>query len=326
MTMVSTAPDHGAARAKPGPNAAAAPLELLWESAAAAPGLRGRDMPESLAVRYGGQLLIPLRSDRPVMLANFVSTIDGVVALGDGPLAGGGPISGEFEPDRFVMALLRATADAVVVGAGTLRGSSRQRWIADHIHPRSAEALASWRRAMGLPRYPTTIVVTGSGAIPTDHPGLSDPSIPIVVATTSSGADRLRDAALGEHVTVAALGAGAAVTGEDLVALTARLGARVVLTEGGPHLLGGLLADDLVDELFLTIAPQLIGRGSESRLGLVEGLALPAEGGRWTERRSIRRAGAHLFLRYARQRGAATAAAATAQTASAPTTTPSLEH
>ena len=121
-------------------------FEVLLDPSGQADGaLRGRGMPEELQGRYGGTLLVPLRTDRPTVIANFVSTIDGIVALGPGQLSGGGLISGFHEPDRFVMGLLRALADVIVVGAGTLRGSSGHGWTAERVHPESAPAVAAWR-------------------------------------------------------------------------------------------------------------------------------------------------------------------------------------
>jgi riboflavin biosynthesis pyrimidine reductase len=266
----------------------------------ALPRLRGLAMPSELEKAYGGQLVVPLRPDRPTVVANFASTLDGVVAFGSGSLAGGGLVSGFHEPDRFVMGLLRALADVVVVGAGTLRGSTSQRWIADHVYPPAAEAYAAWREAMGLVARPTTLIVTASGDIPANHPGLNDPAIPVAIATTRTGADQLRNVALAPHVSVESIGSAAALTGEDVLAATACRGARLVLYEGGPHLLGEIVRADLLDELFLTLAPQLVGRHEERRLGLVEGLALTPSEGRWHELASVRRSNHHVFLRYRR--------------------------
>jgi riboflavin biosynthesis pyrimidine reductase len=153
---------------------------------------------------------------------------------------------------------------------------------------------------MGLAPHPTTVIVTASGDIPLDHAGLNDPSIPVVIATTPAGADRLDRDRLGEHVTVEPVGRDGSFTGEELQSLSVIRAARVVLTEGGPHLLGSLVAADVLDELFLTLAPQLIGRSAEGRLALVEGLALPPDDGRWERLESVRRSTDHLFLRYRR--------------------------
>lgn len=276
------------------------PLERLWEAPSASEpiaALRGAGMPPVLERRYGGPLLVPLRSDRPTVVANFVSTLDGIVALGP-EHSGGGPISGYHEPDRFVMALLRGLADVVVIGAGTLRGSTSQRWTADHVQPALAGAFAEWRVRMGLAPLPTTIVVTATGALPTAHPALNDPRVPFVVATTRDGARAARG--LADHIVVRALTDDAAVTVDDVLGLGTDLGARLVLSEGGPRLLGEFVAADVVDELFLTLAPQLVGRGGPERSGLVEGLALLPPDTRWHEIASVRRSEHHLFLRYRR--------------------------
>jgi riboflavin biosynthesis pyrimidine reductase len=286
-------------------------LELLWESMPNDRAeVRGGGLPPELARRYGGPLLVGLRPDRPTVVANLVSTIDGIVALGPGELSGGRVVSGSHEPDRFVMALLRALAEVVLVGAGTLRQSSSQRWTAEHLQPQLAPAFEDWRRAMGLAPRPTTVIVTGSGDIPIEHPGLTNPELPVVVATSLDGARRLARRGLTDNVSLQVVGGEDARDGARsldaaaIVGLVGRLGARVALAEGGPHALGELVRADLVDDLFLTVAPQLVGRAEPGRLGLVEGVALPS-GSRWQELASVRRSTNHLFLRYRRAPSAA---------------------
>jgi riboflavin biosynthesis pyrimidine reductase len=279
--------------------AGAAALEVLFDPSGQTHGaLRGRGMPAELEHRYGRPLLVPLRTDRPTVIANFVSTIDGIVALGGGRLAGGGLISGFHEPDRFVMGLLRALADVIVVGAGTLRGSSGHGWTAERVHPESAAAFAAWRAEMGLAQHPTTVVVTGSGDVPLEHSGLNDPAIPVVIATTPPGAKRLHRSGLAQHVSIEPVEADGLLHADALVGIGASRGARLILTEGGPHVMGEFVRGGLLDELFLTLAPQVVGRDAAGRLGLVEGLALPPAHGRWHELVSLRRSADHLFLRY----------------------------
>jgi riboflavin biosynthesis pyrimidine reductase len=158
---------------------------------------------------------------------------------------------------------------------------------------------------MGLSPVPTTVIVTAGGEIPTDHPGLVDPWIPVVVATTAAGASRLAGADLRDNVTVRAVAGTDTLTAQDVLRLAADDGARLVLTEGGPHVLGSFVDADLLDELFLTVSPQLVGRAGQERLGLVEGLAVSPEDARWQDLVSIRRSADHLFLRYRRRRPAA---------------------
>jgi len=256
-------------------------------------------MPTVLERAYGGGLAMPLRPDEPTVIANFVSTIDGVVALDAEGTSSGGEISGFFEPDRFVMGLLRTLADAVVIGAGSVRAAPKHRWTPGHVHRPSAAAFAAWRRAEGLAALePTTIVVTRRGLVDPAHPGLSDPGIPVVIVTSLEGARQLAAASFGPNVRIVADG------GPDLASVALRhatdeLGARVVLCEGGPHLFGGLLELRRIQDLFLTVAPQMVGRAPEvARLGLVEGRAFEGARAPWSDLESVRRSGDHLFLRY----------------------------
>jgi riboflavin biosynthesis pyrimidine reductase len=278
-------------------------LETIWTAPIAGAGAgpsRGVPMPDELVERYGGPLAIPIVPDRPTLLANFVSTLDGIVALGPGEERGGGVISGFFGPDRFVMALLRAAADVLLMGAGTIAGSSSTDWTAEHLQPDHAAALARWRRDLGLAPHPTTVIVTGSGDVRLGRRGVDEPVLPVIFATTASGARRLGDAELPPHVAIEVVGTGATISPRELSTFLRRFGGQVVLCEGGPHLLGDLVAADVVDELFLTIAPQVIGR-AKGRLGLVEGIGLAPEDARWHDLVSVKRAEDHLFLRY-RQR------------------------
>jgi riboflavin biosynthesis pyrimidine reductase len=276
-------------------------LERLWESPdQPATDVRGGGLPPDLRERYDGELRVALRADRPTVIANFVSTIDGVVAFDTDGSSGGGEVSGFFEPDRFVMGLLRAMADVVLVGSGTVRAAPTHEWTPRRVHKRSAASFASWRRALGIPTVqPTTIVATASGDLDLAHPGLSAADVPVILATTPSGAERLRAAGPRPNATIATVGHGRRVPAPNLVALAASTGARLVLCEGGPHLIGELLAAKLLDEVFLTIAPQLAGRDEATpRLGLVQGTAFSVADAPWASLGTVRRSSDHLFLRY----------------------------
>ena len=244
--------------------------------------------------------MIPLRTDRPTVIANFVSTLDGVVAFDSDGSSGGGEVSGFFDPDRFVMGLLRTMADAVLVGAGTVRAAPTHEWTGRHVHPSSTAAYAHWREQIGLgSAQPTTIVATASGRLDPAHPGLSAVDVPVIFATTAAGAERLAGAGPGANTRIEVAGSGASVAAAELLEIARSIGAGLILSEGGPHLTGDLLRAGLLDELFLTIAPQVAGREQDARrFGFVEGLAFSVADAPWSELVSVRRAGDHLFLRY----------------------------
>ncbi len=278
-------------------------LEPLWsapEAPIAAVDARGGLLPPALAERYEGDLTVNLQLDRPTIVANFVSSLDGVVALGPSePNTGGGEISGFSEADRYMMALLRGLADVVVVGAGTLRVGRRHVWTAAHLQPALTDAFAAWRSELWLTPQPTTIIVTASGNLDATHSGLNAPDVPVILVTTQDGADHLARLRFPPNVRIQVVGEGARVPAGALLEVIRGTGARLALCEGGPHLFGELLRSRLVDELFLTMAPQVAGRDATvHRLGLVEGTSFGGGLGRWATLSAIRRAGDDLFLRY----------------------------
>ena len=73
-----------------------------------------------------------------------------------------------------------------------------------------------------------------------------------------------------------------------------------ILVEGGPRFMGEVFAAALLDELFLTLAPQIAGRdAAHSRPGLVEGQLFAPAVPLWSTLTSLKRAHSHIFTRYA---------------------------
>lgn len=287
----------------PPPIALSPPIERLW--AAERDEGDGRRISAQLAAAYDGPLSVPLGGEWPTVIVNFVSTLDGVVSFATPEATGGGEVSGFFAPDRFVMGLLRSLADVVLIGAGTLRDAAPTPWSAASIYPEAAAAFGELRRSLGLAVEPTTAIATASGGIDATHPGLGDPAVPVRILTTARGAASLAARNAAADLAIEPIGE-EQVAPHDLVGALARDGARVILCEGGPRLLGQLLAADLVDEIFLTTAPQIAGRdrGME-RLSLVEGVAFDVDAAPWWRLASVRRSASHLFLRYRLDREAA---------------------
>jgi riboflavin biosynthesis pyrimidine reductase len=261
------------------------PLYRLFE----APDLPPGSLPPQLAELYDGGLAIP--DGRTY--ANFVSSIDGIVALEGGTAPSGGIISGRNEADRLVMGLLRAFAEAVLVGAGTVRAEGgKALWTPDYIYPAAAKAFADLRRALKREKVPRLVIVTGSGDL---NPSERALEVGALVLTTTASAKRLR-AVLPPATEVRAISAADPIDVDDIFKALHADGYRTVLSEGGPQLFGQLVRNGRVDELFLTVSPVLEGQSAQA-FGLIRGV----EFGRAPKRSrllSVRRHESHLFLRY----------------------------
>jgi riboflavin biosynthesis pyrimidine reductase len=273
------------------------PLETLVDNA------RGTDLPfpKELADLYGN-LRFPAHPGRPHVFGNFVETLDGVVSLGLPGQAGGGEISGFNRHDRMVMGVLRAVADAVIVGAGTLRAASpNHRWTADYVFPSLADAYRSLRSTLGKPEPPLNVVVSASGDLDLDRRLFRSGEVPVLIVTTAAGAKRIGEHALppSVHLAVEETAEGRLSARAVLATVCRARSCERILVEAGPHLMGDFLAEDQLDELFLTLAPQVAGRdGSAERPGFVAGKRLAPDHARWATLVGVKRADNHLFLRY----------------------------
>lgn len=229
----------------------------------------------------------------PVLYANFVASLDGVVSLGPAPSAGS-VISGRNPADRFLMGLLRACADAVVIGAGTLRATPGHHWTPAHVAPDFATDFAALRARLGRQPEPRLVLVSASGDIDASHVAVQSGA---TIITTEQMAAELTSR-LPDSCDVIGIGDGSTVDMEPAVGALRARGYDVLLTEGGPHLMGDLIRLSLVDELFLTLSPVVAGRADRERLGMVAGAELLPEDGAWTDLLSARSHGDFLFLRY----------------------------
>jgi riboflavin biosynthesis pyrimidine reductase len=214
------------------------------------------------------------------------------VSLGAASSAGS-VISGRNQADRFLMGLLRACADAVLLGAGTLRATPGHRWTPEHIFPAMAASFAVLRSHLGRKPQPRLVLFTSSGDLDVAHPAVVAGA---TVVTTERGAANLKRG-LPDTCDLIQIGQSEVDVGEAVLALHDR-GWDVLLTEGGPHLTGELIKAGLLDEAFITISPVVAGRDREERLGMVAGVELLPQRQLWSRLVSARRNGDFLFLRY----------------------------
>ena len=195
---------------------------------------------DDLAAAYA---LPPGRSVR----VDFVTSLDGAIAVGGRSAGLGSP------GDRRVFRVLRALADAVLVGAGTA--------TAERYRPVDADPeVARLRTALGRPAAAPVVVVSRRASLDPAGPL----AVPSTVLVTCAAADPGRRAALaGAGVEVLVCGDADVDLRLALDELAAR-GLAQLVCEGGPSLLSAALDAGVVDELDLTISPALVG--GEARL------------------------------------------------------------
>jgi riboflavin-specific deaminase-like protein len=198
---------------------------------------RSATSPEELAANM--RLHELAAADRPYLGINMVSSLDGKATL-DWRTKG---LSTEV--DRTLFHHLRTQADAVMVGAGTAREERYGRMTKN-------DELRQKRQNEGFVPDALAVVVSGRLDLPPDLPLLNDPEQTVVIATGSAASIPGVEGRV-EYARV----------GDDLPRLMSYLheehGVRSVLCEGGPTLNSFLFAAGLVDELFLTMNPKLIG-------------------------------------------------------------------
>jgi riboflavin biosynthesis pyrimidine reductase len=221
-----------------------ATVRLLWHATEPYP----RDIPlDELYAR----IEVPPRPDGlPAVIANMVVTLNGEAAIGGKAAPIGTPV------DRFILGRLRTSADVLLYGAGTL--------VAEDVSAIMPEGDAALRAAGGRgPRLMAALLAT--------DPVWSDDVLRkrfftdtrfdrLIITSDRASPQHVRRAqALGVEVIRVAAERDGRPSAEAALRLLGGRGARVVLTEGGPRMLGSLLRDHLVDEYFLTTSPLVTG-------------------------------------------------------------------
>ncbi|PRW65089.1 pyrimidine reductase family protein [Actinopolyspora mortivallis] len=202
----------------------------------------------------------PTELDRPWLRVNFVSSLDGAVAVE-------GSSRGLSSPtDQRVLALIRDLSDVVLVGAGTALAEGYR-------GVRRTEVRSRRRRERGLDEVPPIAVVTARGSVPADSPLVTDTvATPIVVTSAASPAEwRHELTRAGADVIVAGT---EEVDPPRVLRALAERGLYRIGCEGGPALFGSLVAADVVDELCLTVSP-LLTAGRASRIAVGDGVEAP---------------------------------------------------
>lgn len=211
---------------------------------------------------------------------NFVTSLDGSATRSG--LSGG--LSDTA--DHRVFDILRRLCDVVIVGAGTIRAEGYGALRLD-------EGQVAWRRENGLAAQPPLAVVSGRLELdPADAVFAEAPVRPIVITTERAPAERVR--ALGRVAEVLVCGE-LTVGARRMREALAELGLTRQHSEGGPHLFGSMIAEDAVDELCLTVSPQLVA-GTGPRISASAAPEVPVP----LSLAHVLREGSTLILRYTR--------------------------
>jgi riboflavin biosynthesis pyrimidine reductase len=220
-------------------------------------------VPAGEEVDFGALLEEVLRSPpggrRPYLACAFISTLDGRATIA------GKTESLGFQMDARVLMRLRTFADAIMIGANTMRVERYDRML-------PVQRLREYREQIGLPADPLTVIVSQSLDLPWDAGLFTDGHGEVVIATGSSHSPP-------PTATDVELVRG---SGEiDLAGLLEHLhrerGVGSVSCEGGPTVFRNLVAAGLVDDLFLTQNPVLTGDGERSLLHGTLPVPVPAE-------------------------------------------------
>lgn len=188
-------------------------------------------------------------SGRPWVAMNMISSIDGAIEV-DGVSGGlGGP------PDKRMFSALRAMADVILVGAGTVIAE-------DYRRPQTPPAIQELRVARGQSALPQIAIVSNSLSIEPSQRVFDAEAPPLVITHSAASPQRRGELSAVAHVIVA---------GDEAVDLGKALrllhdnGTNVVLLEGGPRLNNAMLSAQLVDEMFVSISPMAVG-GTSGRM------------------------------------------------------------
>ena len=184
---------------------------------------------------------------RPWLMMNMVSTVDGITEIDgvSGPLGSPG--------DKDIFGTIRTLPDVIMVGSATA--------LSEQYNPTSTSVSTKARRlANGAWPVARIAVVSSQLTFDLTLPMFQRPSQrPLVITTVDADPSKISQVA--EHADLIRCGSGSVDLPQAMRELS-ELGAQRVLSEGGPSLNGALLRDDLVDEVFLSVAP-LMGGGSQ---------------------------------------------------------------
>jgi riboflavin biosynthesis pyrimidine reductase len=268
------------------------PFELLFTD----DPIKTAELPDPFRAIYG-DWHIPEYPDRAYLYTNFATARDGRVSYNFPGKSTGGDVTNFNPHDRWLMGLLRARADCIVMGDSTLATEREHIWTAEFIWPEDADAFTALRHHEKLDPRPLVVFLSLSGQIDESVNALCDSDAHIIIATTVEGAKHANALRCKAALEVISFDGPSVDLTQLMRYLYTQHGKRRILCEGGPRVMGGMLAAGLVDEEFVTLCPNVLGRSEQHfRPSYVEGVAFMPGQSPYSKPYSLRRAGDFLYM------------------------------
>ncbi|MCB0187184.1 MAG: dihydrofolate reductase family protein, partial [Caldilineaceae bacterium] len=228
----------------------------------------------------------------------FAQSRDGRISFAEPGIATGGDVTGFNAHDRWLMGLLRARADAILMGDVTVTMEPEILFCAESISPNDAAAFTALRKSEGRAELPLVVILSLAGKINWHEPCFQDARSRILLATTSAGAANVNDCDCAASVEVLVLGEEVVDLPRLVTLLYESYGVRSLLCEGGSRVFANLLDAHLIDEEFVTLCPTFIGRTpTRPRPSYTEGIAWTPSDAPYSKPLNLRRAGDMLYMR-----------------------------
>ena len=265
---------------------------------------------------YGNLSFPAMQAKRPWIYANFVQSMDGIASF-KGKHASGGDIAQSME-DKWLMNVLRAHADAILLGMNTLVEETHNLPMLNGgrgpVYRTEGEELRDLRKRLGKAREKVIFATSSATIDPAAYKIFDGDEVDAFILTTASGADKLS----GKHVRTLVSGSHSTVNlPAAMEMLRQNLGIKLLLCEGGPTLYGNMARAGLIDEKFVTVSPMEAGllvppeqepaeqekrNPPRSRPTTFTAIGFTSENFPWWRWMSCRRVGSHQFNRYRRER------------------------
>lgn len=255
-------------------------------------------LPESFLSIYPGDWQMPQPAGRPYIYTNFGMSRDGRISYNEPGMEAAYHVTKGDPHDRWLMALLRMRADAILVGDTTVRLEGAHFWSSGFIYPPDEAAFDAQRTAEGYEAPPMLVILSLNGNVDFSAECFTRPDMHVVLATTGRGAAANAETQIGATLDILDLGAESADLHRLAAVLYSDFGVKNLLCEGGSVVFANFLNQGLVDEEFVTWCPTFVGRSPDHfRPSYTEGVAWMPDRAPYSKPLTVHMGGDCIFLR-----------------------------